>query len=78
MNSMAATCKWTIALGLFITAIFLAGCQSHENEKKYVLEGFVVSKDAYKHSITISHGDIAGFMPAGLNSKCIVFPARAA
>jgi protein SCO1/2 len=64
MNSMVASCKWTIAVGLFITAILLAGCQSHENEKKYLLEGFVVSKDASKHSITISHGDIAGFMPA--------------
>jgi hypothetical protein len=40
----------------------IAGC--HGGAKKYVLEGSVMRKNPSNQQISISHGDIPGFMPA--------------
>jgi len=42
--------------------LLIAGC--HGEAKKYVLEGSVMRKNPSNQQISISHGDIPGFMPA--------------
>lgn len=48
---------------LILIVFSLAAC-GHRGTKKYALEGSVLKKDPASQQVTVSHGDIAGFMPA--------------
>jgi protein SCO1/2 len=55
--------KQILAIIVLIGAGFGAGCQSAP-EKRYPIQGEVISMDAGKKLITVKHGDIPGLMPA--------------
>ena len=47
-----------------ILCLLLASCTRSANEQRYELKGKVVLVEPDKHLVTISHGDIQGYMPA--------------
>ncbi|HWN76138.1 MAG TPA: SCO family protein [Candidatus Udaeobacter sp.] len=55
--------KQILAIVVLICAGFTAGCQSAP-EKRYPIQGEVISADPAKKLITVKHGDIPGLMPA--------------
>ena len=53
------------SLFLIVCLCFGISCgRSRANEKRYELNGKVVSVDREKSQVTISHGDVKGYMPA--------------
>jgi Cu/Ag efflux protein CusF len=53
-----------VAFLALLAFYFIGGCQRTGNVKAYHLEGLVLSKDMRNQQITVSHGEIAGLMPA--------------
>jgi protein SCO1/2 len=53
-----------VAFLALLAFYFIGGCQITGNLKEYHLEGLVLSKDMRNQQITVSHGEIAGLMPA--------------
>jgi protein SCO1/2 len=49
---------------VLVLACAAIACARHEPPRRYVLQGQVVAVDADRQRITISHGDIPGYMPA--------------
>lgn len=59
---MRPTFRLTI---FFVSMLFLfTGCGSKSSEKRYQLQGTIISVDTDKNLVTVEHGDIPGFMSA--------------
>jgi protein SCO1/2 len=47
-----------------ICVVFGAACRRSGNEKRFDFKGKVVAVEPEKHSVTVSHEDVKGYMPA--------------
>ncbi len=57
--------KSTVAvLVMMVCVLFGAACRRSGNEKRYDFKGKVVAVEPGKHSVTVSHEDVKGYMPA--------------
>jgi protein SCO1 len=54
--------KQLLCLFACLLCLFVAACR-RGNERRYDLKGKVVAVEPEKHLVTISHGDIKGYMP---------------
>jgi protein SCO1 len=54
------------SLSVFIAALTLAAasCSAPSDQRRYPLQGQVLSLDVSRKSVTLKHGEIKGFMPA--------------
>ena len=56
--------KSTIAVLLVMCVCFAMACRRSGNEKRFDFKGKVVAVEPDKHSVTVSHEDVKGYMPA--------------
>jgi protein SCO1/2 len=61
-GTKGATTKKALLCFLCLFVAICSGC-GRSNEKHYELKGKIVAVDADKHQVTVSHGDIEGYMP---------------
>ncbi len=61
--------------GLFISGLFVTGCQSAP-EKHYPINGEVISAEPQRGTITLKHGEIPGLMPAMTMSYMVDDPKQ--
>ncbi len=52
-----------LCLFVAITCLSFAACRRSGNERRYDLKGKVLAVEPDKHSVTVSHQDIKGYMP---------------
>ena len=53
-----------IAVLLMMCVCFSGACRRSGNEKRFDFKGKVVAVEPEKHSVTVSHEDVKGYMPA--------------
>ncbi|HEU4931263.1 MAG TPA: SCO family protein [Pyrinomonadaceae bacterium] len=63
MKSKKGT-KSTLVVLLMMCVCFAMSCRRSGNEKRYDFKGKVLAVEPDKHSVTVSHEDIKGYMPA--------------
>jgi protein SCO1 len=56
--------KSTIAVLLMMCVCLAMSCRRSGNEKRYDFKGKVVAVEQDKHSVTVAHEDVEGYMPA--------------
>jgi protein SCO1/2 len=56
--------KGTILVLLMLCVCFAVSCRRTGNEKRFDFKGKVVAVEPEKHSVTVSHEDVKGYMPA--------------
>jgi len=56
--------KSSIAVLLMMCVWFGVSCRRTSNEKRFDFKGKVVAVEPEKHSVTVSHEDVKGYMPA--------------
>lgn len=56
--------KSTIVVLLMMCVCFAMSCRRSGNEKRYDFKGKVVAVEPDKHSVTVSHEELKGYMPA--------------
>ena len=56
--------KSTIVVLLIMCVCFAMSCRRSGNEKRYDFKGKVMAVEPEKHSVTVSHEEIKGYMPA--------------
>ena len=56
--------KGTIAVLLMMCVCFVMSCRRSGSEKRFDFKGKVVAVEPDKHSVTVSHEDVKGYMPA--------------
>lgn len=68
----------SVVLCALCLACLLAACRSKPDEKRYSLEGEVISVDVPNKLLTIKHGDIPGLMPAMTMNYMVAEPKEIA
>jgi protein SCO1/2 len=63
-KSTKGTKKIVVGLLLMGCVLFGAACRRSGNEKRFDFKGKVVTVEPDKHSVTVSHEDVKGYMPA--------------
>ena len=56
--------KSTIVVLLMMCVCFVVSCRRSGNEKRYDFKGKVVAVELEKHSVTVAHEEVKGYMPA--------------
>lgn len=56
--------KSTIIVLAMVCICFVTSCRRGGNEKRFDFKGKVVAVEPDKHSVTVSHEDVKGYMPA--------------
>ena len=56
--------KGTVVVLLVMFVCFAVSCRRGGNEKRFDFKGKVVAVEKEKHSVTVSHEDVKGYMPA--------------
>jgi protein SCO1/2 len=59
-----STKRKIVLLLIMMSVSFGVSCRRSGNEKRYDFKGKVVAVEAEKHSVTVSHEDVKGYMPA--------------